>query len=207
MIGVAISTAENILFNFENSILKALVAFQFHLVYLTIKIFHSHQRKIMRRTGIGIVFVLVIICFVSCDQGLAPVSLSVPPSGIRGFVYFNHWPPADSVVDLRLAALRNPPSSNLINEVLQGKAQFTGSLTPYGADSIAYTLILNPGKYVYVGVAQQFGPNIEQDWRVVGVYHAVGESVNPDSVTVPVDSIVSGINVYVDFNNIPPQPL
>lgn len=207
MIGAKTSTAENILFNFENSILKALVAFQFCLVYLTIRNFHFNQHKIVHRTGIGILFVLILICFASCDHGLAPVSVSVPQSGIRGFVYFSHWPPADSVVDLRLAALGNPPSSNLINEVLQGKAKFTISLTPYGADSIAYTLILSPGKYVYVGVAQQFGPNIEQDWRVVGVYHAVGESVNPDSVTVPADSVVNGINVYVDFNNIPPQPL
>ena len=161
----------------------------------------------MSRTGIGILFVLIIICLVSCDQGLAPVSISVSQSGIRGFVYFSHWPPADSVVDLRLAALSHPPSSNIINEVLQGKAQFTSSLSPYAADSIAYTLILTPGKYVYIGVAQQFGPNIEQDWRVVGVYHAVGEFVKPDSVIVPADSIVNGINVYVDFKNIPPQPL
>jgi len=207
VIGAVTSTAENILFNFENSILKELVAFQSRLFYLTFKNFHANQLQIMHRTGIGILFVLVLMYFVSCDQGLSPVSVSVPPSGISGFVYFSHWPPADSVVDLRLAALRNPPSSNLINEVLQGKAKFTSSLSPYGADSIAYTLILTPGKYVYVGVAQQFGPNIEQDWRVVGVYHALGESVNPDSVIVPADSIVNGINVYVDFNNIPPQPL
>jgi|SRR5271169_1587643 len=200
-------SAENIPFNFANSTSKTPVAFQPLLVYLTNKIFQSTQREIVRSTVVGILIVLLMFVFVSCDQGLAPVSLSVPPSGIRGFVFFNHWPPADSVVDLRLAALKNPPTLNLINEVLQGEAQFTNTLSPYGADSIAYTLILTPGKYVYIGVAQQFGPNIQQDWRVVGVYHAVGESMNPDSVTVPADSIVNGINVYVDFNNIPPQPL
>jgi len=146
-----------------------------------------------------------------CDDGLAPKTILAPQSiyGIRGTIYFKNWPPSDSIVDLRLAALKNPPSSNIFNDVIQGRVRFSGTLTPYGADSISYELLLAPlsyGTFSYIGVAQQFGQNIRQDWRVVGVYYAFGDTTQPGTVNVPADSIVDGINLTVDFQHLPPQP-
>jgi len=159
-----------------------------------------------------VVFLIFFSCSFGwhCDEGLAPSSVSqLPQYGIRGTIYFANWLPSDSIRDLRLAALKNYPVSDIIAEVLQGRARFTEKLQPYGSDSLAYTLILSPlatGLFPYVAVAMQFGPNIQQDWRVVGVYYANGDTTVPGTVDVPSDSIVPGINVHVDFLNPPPPP-
>lgn len=156
--------------------------------------------------------VLFILLLSGCDDGLAPKVILAPQSiyGIRGTIFFKNWPPADSVVDLRLAALKNSPSSNIFNDVIQGRVRFSGTLLPYGADSISYELLLaplSPGLFSYIGVAQQFGQNIRTDWRLVGVYHSAGDTLQPGTVNVPADSIVSGIDLLVDFQHLPPQPL
>jgi len=146
-----------------------------------------------------------------CDQGLSPVSLSSAAArhGIAGMITFRNWPPRDSVLDLRLAALKGLPSADIVNEVRQGRARFTETITPYGADSIPYRLFLAPlppGRFSYIGVAQQFGPNIQQDWRLVGVYYTNGDTTSPGFVDVPEDSVVPGVNLTVDFLNPPPLP-
>jgi hypothetical protein len=166
-----------------------------------------------RERSTVIVFLIFFSCISGwkCDEGLAPASISQPPPyGIRGTIYFRHWPPSDSIKDLRLAALKNYPVSDIIAEVLQGRARYTDQLQPYGADSLDYTLTLSPlstGLFPYIAVAMQFGPNIQHDWRVVGVYYANGDTTVPGSVVVPPDSIVPGINIHVDFLNPPPQPM
>ena len=157
--------------------------------------------------------IIVALCTLvpcGCDQGLAPepAAPSTHVYGIRGVITFKNWPPADSVRDLRLAVLQNYPVENLVNEVLLGRARFTDRL-PYGLDSIAYTLTLTPlppGRFPLVGVAQQYGPNQLSDWRVVGVFFANGDTTRPGAIDVPPDSIVSGIDVHVDFQHLPPQP-
>ena len=159
---------------------------------------------------ISIIVTLYALVYVGCDQGLAPepAAPSVHAYGIRGVITFKNWPPADSVRDLRLAVLQNYPVQDFVNEVLQGRARFTGQL-PYGLDSVAYTLTLAPlppGRFPLVGVAQQYGPNLQNDWRVVGIYFANGDTTRPGAVEVPPDSIVSGIDVHVDFQHLPPQP-
>ncbi|MBI1807615.1 MAG: hypothetical protein HYR76_11245 [Ignavibacteria bacterium] len=156
-------------------------------------------------------FIIVCLCNVECDQGLAPQSVSqqILPYGINGVMYCKNWPPRDSVLDLRLVAFRNVPTQNIVNEVQQGRAEFTQSLQPYAADSIAYTLILStlqPGILEYVAVGQRYGPDIMKDWRVVGIYHSGRDTTNPGTVQVPPDSVVPGINVLVDFLHLPPQP-
>ena len=129
---------------------------------------------------------------------------------MKGIIHFRHWPPADSVADLRLAALQNYPVDDLVGEVLQGRAQFTESLlSAFGLDSVAYTLLLAPlppGRIPFVGVAQRFGPNVQTDWRVVGIYYAPNDTSTPGSVIVPPDSVIGGIDVTVDFLKHLPQP-
>ncbi len=145
---------------------------------------------------------LLLLLLAGCDEGLSPnLNTSAGTHGIRGTIYFSHWPPPDSVVDLRLGALQGF-SSNFIQDVQQGRARYTEKLGPYGSDSISYTLLLSPlppGRYSYIAVAQQFGQNLLQDWRIVGVFH----TSSPDTagyVDVPRDSVVPGVNVYVDFS-------
>ncbi|MBI1804468.1 MAG: hypothetical protein HY033_01415 [Ignavibacteriae bacterium] len=156
------------------------------------------------------IILLGTVMFAGCHEGLAPASASptVSSYGIRGVITFKNWPPADSVHDLRLGILQNYPVQDIPNEVLQGHARFTDRL-PYGLDSVSYTLMLAPlppGRFPFVGVAQQFGPNIQTDWRVVGIYYAGGDTTKPGAVDIPPDSVVPSININVDFQHLPPQP-
>src|ERR1051326_3742840 len=164
---------------------------------------------------VRIAFIISCLCLLlnpGCDQGLAPGTAgnTVPrPHGISGVIYFKNWPPQDSVVDLRLVSFKDRPSTNIVSDVLNGKAKFTGTLNPYGADSISYELILDPlvpGPFAYPAVAQQYGPSLYSDWRAVGLYHAANASTLPGVINVPADSIVRGINITVDFRNPPPAP-
>ncbi len=164
-----------------------------------------------KRFTLASILVLASLAGHGCDQGLAPQiqTRQIPPYGISGTIYFKNWPPADSILDLRLAALQRYPVQDLFGEILQGRARYSPALAPYGVDSLNYTLILNPlppGEFPLVGVAEQFGPNLRTDWRVVGIYYAMGDTTKPGTVTVPADSIVPGINVTVDFLHLPPFP-
>ncbi|HEY6192509.1 MAG TPA: hypothetical protein VI215_09335 [Bacteroidota bacterium] len=161
--------------------------------------------------SILVAFFFVLLLSPACEQGLSPESLQHPTSryGIKGTVHFRNWPPQDSIVDLRVVSFKHLPSQNILDEVLQGRAGFTPRLQPYGADSIAYTLILSPipaGAFAYTAVAQQFGQNVNTDWRAVGLYRTGGDTSGPGSITVPEDSIVSGIDIDVDFQHPPPPP-
>ena len=147
----------------------------------------------------------------ACDQGLSPGTSvrQIPVYGISGTVHFKNWPPADSIVDLRVVSFKTFPSQDILSEVLKGKAAYTETLQPYGADSIPYTLVLSrlpPGAFAYTVVAQQFGQNITADWRAVGEYHAAGDTSHPGSITVAADSILTGIDIVVDFRQPPPLP-
>lgn len=115
----------------------------------------------------------------------------------------------DNVIDLRFVAFKSRPTQNIVAEVIAGRARYTETLQPYGADSIAYTLLLAPlapGNYEYVAVAQQFGPNLLADWRVVGLYHGSEPPGTPAAVFVPANTIVHDINIHVDFSNPLPFP-
>ena len=172
--------------------------------------------SLMNRSGLAepvfraILFVS-LFHFQGCDQGLSPESAAThgPVYGISGTVYFANWPPSDSVLDLRVVSFKNFPSQDIIDEVLQGRAGYTETLQPYGADSLRYTLLLSPippGAFAYTVVAQRFGPNIRADWKAVGEYYANGDTSGPGIIIVPADSILPGADIRVDFRKPPRGP-
>jgi hypothetical protein len=141
-----------------------------------------------------------------CDQGLAPI---VKHRGISGTVYFMNWLPIDSLRDLRVVAFKDAPSGNIVSDISSGRAEYTSQLQPFFIDSISYRLqfaTLPAGKISYIAVAQQYGPNSMKDWRVVGVFYADNDTTKPGTVNIPQDSFVDGVNIFVNFHNIPPQP-
>ena len=152
---------------------------------------------------------LIVLVPLGCDSGLAPETALVPPHGLSGTIYFSHWPPADSLKDLRLVAFRNYPSGNIVSEILSGNARYTDTLKPFGTDSIRYTLNLEPlppGSYHYIAVAQQYGMNLYTDWRVVGLYRDRADTTRPGTVVVPEGETVKGIDIMVDFRKVIPPP-
>lgn len=168
--------------------------------------------KSKNRYIIKILFVSACL-LMGCDKGLDPGPEQGPeqkPYGFSGTIYFQNWPPQDSVRDLRVVAFLHYPPENIIRDVRQGKAKYTESLvSAYGNTSVTYTLLLSPlppGRYEYIVVAQQFGPSLLNDWRAVGVYYANNDTTQPGVVNVPNNVIVQGININVDFNHLPPQP-
>ncbi len=166
--------------------------------------------KLERTILIWVCACVLSLLGICCEQGLAPpdTHTTAKPHGISGILRFSHWPPADSVHDLRVAALQRYPVQDILGEVLAGRAQYTGQL-PYGVDTLVYKLVLDPlpaGTFPFICVAQQYGPNIQTDWRVVGEYYTNNDTTKPGSVIVPPDSIVPNINMTVDFQHVPPQP-
>ncbi|TAK58211.1 MAG: hypothetical protein EPO24_08770 [Bacteroidetes bacterium] len=159
-------------------------------------------------TAAAFVFTIALLLQSCNDHGLAPEP--APPYGISGTVFFSNWLPQDSIKDLRVVVFKSYPPQNIVVDVLQGKAKYTETLTPYGVASISYTLMLSPlspGRYEYLVVAQQYGDNVFNDWRVVGQYSLPADSGNPSVILVPGNKILQNINMTVDFNNLPPQPI
>ena len=154
-------------------------------------------------------FTAVMVMFIAgCDQGLAPSEGPGLTPGMGGIITFrNSWPPSDSVLDLRVAAFRIYPPENILAEILQGRAVFSDELA-YDSNEQSYVIeneALN-GVFEYVVVAQRYGPKLESDWRVVGVYTLTGDHSIPSIVDLQEGKFVSGVNISVDFNDLPPQP-
>jgi len=158
---------------------------------------------------INAVFVFYLIGILStCDHGIGPKESL---QGFSGTIYFENWPEQSSLVDLRLIAFRNFPPGNIFNEITQGKAEVYPPLgspdnLPFYADSTTYTMPLDTGVYEYIVVAQQFGPNITTDWFAVGQYDTTLYDTIPTAVEIFQSSILSDINIFVDFDSLPGQP-
>ena len=154
----------------------------------------------------------------ACDSGLAP-----PPPielGFSGTVYFapGSWPPTDSLINLWIFASQTYPldSAQAFSGLFQSPQKiflypsFSQSLSLTEADSILYSFPLRSGSYKYIGVIQQFSPDLIglgiRVFRVVGFYKDPIDTLQPGSVIVNDSAQVTGINISVDFHNPPPQP-
>jgi hypothetical protein len=130
-------------------------------------------------------------------------------TGISGTIFYENWP-TDSLRDLRLVVFKYYPPDSIKNEILGGRAFVYPGLTkkglPFNVDSTNYIHELDPGEYGYVVVAQRYGSDVLADWRAVGQYDTVPADVEPSAVTVIADSLLYDIDIYVDFDNLPPQP-
>jgi hypothetical protein len=164
----------------------------------------------MNLFGFCCLITIVGLTIIGCNEGISPVEEKAitEAHGIKGTIYFSNWPPTDSIVDLRLVAFLNYPPQDIYSEVIQGMAKYTDRL-PAAVDSFSYTLILNPlpaDSIRCIAIGMQFGPNIQTDWRLVGLYYNPVDSSLPGRIYVPTDSLVPNINISVDFNKLPPQP-
>lgn len=166
------------------------------------------EYRSMRRPASLLAVILLFGMLIGCeDHGLAPATQSDTP-GFSGLIRVRStWPPQDSVRDLRIAAFRNYPPKDILSEVLSGTAVFSEEL-PYGVDSVSYRVqaeALN-GSFAYVVVAQNYGPDPFKEWRAVGVYTVTGDFTKPSPIDLGEGRFLRGIDVEVDFINLPPQP-
>lgn len=150
----------------------------------------------------------------SCEPGLSP-----PPDvepGFGGTVYFERstWPHPDSLNNLWIFASQIYPLDSVtifsglfsIPPAIFLHPGFTTSL-PFFVDSLSYSFPLPPGNYRYIGVLQQFREEISiRSLRVVGIYGAGSSPQQPLEVRVNEFQFLQGIDIRVNFHNLPPQP-
>lgn len=165
-------------------------------------------------------FTVLILFSTGCDTGLAPPDA---PSGFSGVIRFKHWPPADSVWELRIVAFPSYPSdsANILIDLSQrlvsvypqiGQPNLLSDTTQkvLFADSIRYSFTsagttLDVGVYNYVALAWRDSPNLF-DWRPAGVYSTGPGPFDPAPVRVLLHKVTTGIDMQVDFSNPPPKP-
>lgn len=147
-------------------------------------------------------FVLIIFApflLAGCEGGLEPPVEETNPTGvITGIVtYSGEWPPADSLKDLRFVPLKSVPQTaqDIFSDI--NNLVFSEQLD-YFVERDTFTVENVPnGRYIYNTVAQQYGTNIFEDWRPVGLYEENGGAIIVDGDT-------TSITVHVDFDNLPP---
>jgi hypothetical protein len=165
-------------------------------------------------------FLLVCaIVALSCDGGLSPTA--PPKPGISGTVYFakGTWPGTpsspDSLYNLWIFASQvdSLDSARVFNGLFSSPPtiylypSFASNLPLY-VDSVQFDFDLPVGPYKYIGVIQHVTP----DYTSIRGLRVVGFAVDPADTTKPLQVVVrdgvvtSGIAVYVDFHNLPPQP-
>jgi hypothetical protein len=156
------------------------------------------------------ILLLFLLCLqTSCDHGLKPPEAR---TGISGVIRYQNWPPADSLIDLRLIVFNNYPPGDIFFEITSGRAVVYPPLgpesLPFYVDSTEYFVDLAPGRYEYVVIAQQFGENLTSDWWAVGQYDTTGSGRDsiPTSIDVVENTVLDLIDIDSDFKNKPPQP-
>ncbi|HEX9655999.1 MAG TPA: hypothetical protein VGB89_03655 [Bacteroidota bacterium] len=158
-------------------------------------------------------YYLLTFFLLGCDKGIQPTQAGGGGGAgtMTGLITYRNWPTIDSLHDLRIIAFRLFPPTNVVNEVLQGRAIVypslgDTSLVPFFVDSLRYSFTLASGTYQYVVIAQQFGPSVTTDWRPVGQFDLDSNLTQPSTVDIVAGEATAGIDILVDFANPPPAP-
>jgi hypothetical protein len=159
--------------------------------------------------------ILILLAIACDDHGIEPK----PPesSGFSGTVRcLNEWP--DSIKRTFIVVFENPLLAPEDFTILNLK--FLSREIPLGASIYEFSSLdsayipstpgpFPSGTYAYVAVVQQSTEEISlarKDWFVSGVYYTPGDTSKPVTMVIPDSTFVRNINIFVDFNNPPPQP-
>jgi hypothetical protein len=168
----------------------------------------------------GVLFVAVVATLAwGCDKGLGPI---YEETGFEGVIHYSNWPPLDQVWELRLLVFETVPndSSTLLQLLLSsitdpghivlypalgtpGLPKFVDA-TPYKVTTSGSTL--QAKRYNYIVLAWRYGPNSFADWRPAGVYTFNQSTFEPAPVNIRNRRLLENIDIFVDFNNLPPKP-
>ncbi|MGA9121556.1 MAG: hypothetical protein WB699_19475 [Bacteroidota bacterium] len=169
----------------------------------------------MNRAVGSVLILLVLFGLGGCNEELGPLN---EPSGFSGVIRFRHWPPVESIREMRLVAFESVPtdSGGIIPMLIAGKA---AAYPPIGqdylptlVDSVHYEFTTAIGtnlqikNYEYVAVMYQYGPNILSDWRPAGVFSSGPPASQPAAVRVILHHVIPNIDIQVDFDSLPPIP-
>jgi hypothetical protein len=158
-----------------------------------------------------IVLFLVCIINLSCDHGLAPLPSERIEQGITGTIYYKGTFPTNITAHYFFASKvfrRFRDFDEILGLVFQPDSiQLYPELPKHKIDSISYRFVLPPAVYKYIAIAQAHGDMSQmQNWKIVGVYSSDSMRVTPDEVFVEPGKFVENVNIYVDYDSLPPQP-
>lgn len=138
-----------------------------------------------------------------CDKGLAPAPAK---PYIQGCITFTgNWPPQDSVKILALVLIPgNPPYH--VPDLIQGVSDKTIPFIQlnYRSSDTTYRFDIDSGSYGYLGVAENYGPNVFADWRAIGFAHDNNDSSR--HFNLHSGEVFSDVNILVDLDSLPKQP-
>ncbi len=151
------------------------------------------------------------VVLISACGGLDP---TVVPTftGISGTITYvggaSAWPPADSVIEVRVVAFEKRPTdpTQVFGALLAGTAVVSDTL-PRRVNQSSYSIEVanTPRTFEYIVVALRYGPDFQLQWRMLDVYTITGDATQPRPLTVNANDD-KRINFRVDFSNLPPQP-
>lgn len=158
-------------------------------------------------------FFFMIIIAAGCDGGLNPddARKTGGKAFLSGTIHYEGgsggWP-QDSVYGMRIAAFRQAPPyirDSLISIVLAGEAYFTLQSLPLYVDSNNFMLEIPdaPVELRYITAAMQTDSSIYSQ-MAAGIYSESG-NFEPSTLFIEAGDTAS-INIFVDFDNLPPQP-
>jgi hypothetical protein len=151
----------------------------------------------------------LLLGLIACDGGLYPPE-PAQKAFVAGTITYKNgksdWPPADSVIELRLVGFRNYPPGDILSELTKGNAFFTQDTLPRFVDSSSFSLEISkpPVELKYIAVAQRYGSILQ--WKAIGVFTLTGDNTIPSPLIVKPGDNIRNINIIVDFKNLPPQP-
>ncbi|MBI5662747.1 MAG: hypothetical protein HZC46_11425 [Ignavibacterium album] len=164
-----------------------------------------------------IVVLILILNFISCDHGIAPLPEQPEVSGFEGTIFFlSTWP--DSIKRTHLVIFKNPllqPSDFVITNIKYISREIPFGVQSYRFSSLDSAIIpvspgpFEPGEYAYVAVAHQTTEELSlarKDWFVSGVYYTNNNTTKPGILKIEENKITRNVNIRVDFNKLPPQP-
>jgi hypothetical protein len=158
-------------------------------------------------------FIIGILFSPGCDKGISPEPEGAQAAGFSGTVFFSGaWP--DSITRTHLVVFKDPLDS--VSDFNPFNLRFVSLEIPYGSTIFNYNSIdsssfssIAAGNYSYIAVAQSKTPELSLnriDWFVAGVYYSDNDTAKPGILIIPENTLITGINILVDFNNPPPQP-
>lgn len=161
--------------------------------------------------------VIAFFAFISgCDKGIEPADeLVVGQMGFSGKVTFTgNWP--QGIKRTHIVVFKNIIQS--ANDFGLPNLSFVIDSIPYRSTSYTYNSIdnnyisfftLSPGNYNYVVVVQSKVLDLSlerKDYTVVGIYYNGNDFSKPGTMKIQNGVITTGVDINVDFNNLPPQP-
>lgn len=143
----------------------------------------------------------IVALVASCGEGLV-----VPEEELAGAIagtitYVDgaaHWPPYETIFDLRFVAMRFIPVDTA--DFLQLNRMAISNSLPVGVGTDTFFIAdVTPGTFPYSGVAYRFSEDIF-DWKPVGVY------TENDGIFTVRNGETTLVSVVVDFRNPPTFP-